>query len=83
MDLLSISLSVTLTGNSPPSFLIPLADTSPTLLSFGKLFFTFSQWIEFLPILLGYHRFESCWEVFPLSNARDKLITTSYTGFLK
>ena len=54
-----------------------LADTLPTLPSFGQLFFAFSQWIEFQPIVLGYHRFESRWEVFSLSHARDKLINTS------
>ena len=76
-ELSGLPFSVTSTGHSPPSFLIPLADTLPTLPSFGQLFFAFSQWIEFQPIVLGYHRFESCWEVFSLSHARDKLITTS------
>ena len=38
-ELSGLPFSVTSTGHSPPSFLIPLADTSPTLLSFGQLFF--------------------------------------------
>ena len=75
-DLSVRPFSVTSTGHSP-SFLIPLADTLPTLQSFSQLFFAFSQLIEFLPIVLGNHRFESCWEVFSLSHARDKQITTS------
>ena len=76
-ELSGLPFSVTLTGHSPPSFLIPLADTLPTLPSFGQLFFAFCQWIDFQPIVLVYHRLESRWEVFSLSHARDKLVNTS------